>query len=123
MTNFYYPGELSLADIGRPGPEDVEIGLRRLEASRGPETARVIRPAAATRGLPMTGAASRAVPCAASRSRTCCEASTEIVEQSTTIAGAAPAGDEPGRAEHRIQQVLRRAHGGEHDVAVGELRG
>ena len=38
----------------------------------------------------MTGAASRAAPSAASRSRTCSEASTEIVEQSTTTAGAAP---------------------------------
>ncbi len=39
----------------------------------------------------MTGAASRAVPCAASRSRTISDASTEMVEQSTTICGAVPA--------------------------------
>ena len=59
------------------------------KAARGPETARVSRPTLATFGFPMTGAASSVVPRGLSASRTCCETSVEMVEQSTRMAGAA----------------------------------
>src|SRR6478752_715843 len=73
-------------------------GSARSNASRGPETATVIFPARTTLGLPITGAASRAVPRPAISARTQAEASAETVEQSTSTRGAD--GDEddvPGR--------------------------
>src|SRR6266699_711124 len=64
-------------------------GSARSNASRGPETAAVIFPARTTFGLPITGAASRAVPRPASSARTRAEASADTVEQSMSTWGAA----------------------------------
>ncbi len=68
-------------------------GSARSNASRGPETATVIFPARTTLGLPITGAASRAVPRPAISARTRAEASADTVEQSTSTRGPAPGPD------------------------------
>ena len=47
------------------------------------------RPAATTFGLPLTGAASRAVPRVVATARTAADASADTVEESTSTAGAA----------------------------------
>ena len=53
------------------------------------------RPALATLGLPISGAASSALPRAASSWRTCADASAEMVEQSTRIDGIVDADASP----------------------------
>ena len=50
----------------------------------------VSRPALTTLGLPLTGAASSAVPRFSASARTAADASAEIVVESTTTAGAGP---------------------------------
>ena len=61
--------------IAEPARSRILVALtsgRELSASLLAEEASVSRPTLATSGVPITGAASRSVPCTASRSRTCC---------------------------------------------------
>src|SRR5579863_9996016 len=73
-----------------PRPSIARYGSVVANASLGPETAAVIFPARTTLGLPITGAASRAVPRSAISAQTRAEASGDTVEQSTSTLGAAP---------------------------------
>src|ERR1700683_4362399 len=68
----------------------VRYGSVMTNASQGPETAAVIFPARTTLGLPITGAASNAVPRSAISARTRAEDSGDTVEQSTSTLGADP---------------------------------
>ena len=62
-------------------------GLTCSTASAGPEQTKVELPEAITSGLPLTGAAMKATPMAARRSRMEDEVSTEMLEQSITTCG------------------------------------
>src|SRR5215472_5382615 len=65
-------------------------GCAAANAAAGPDTANVRRPTLATFGFPITGAASKLEPTAASSRPTRSESFADTVEQSTTMDGARP---------------------------------
>ena len=71
------------------------------QASSGPEATIVSRPLAATFGLPLTGAASIAVPRSAARARIRSAAAGEIVVESTIRPGWTS-----GAGEQRVDDLL-----------------
>ncbi len=67
---------------------------------RGPDATIVSLPAATTFALPLTGAASMSVPSLAAAARTCDDASSETLEQSTINFGESPFASKPSGPVH-----------------------
>ena len=112
---------LALPDVGDAAAQQLQVRPGPLDqASRGPEATIVRRPLSATLGLPLTGAASIAVPRCCAVARMLSAAAGEIVVESTIRPGATRRA-RAARGRRHLLDVGRAGDHREDDVPVGQI--